>query len=472
MSFDNKPPDTIPRQSLESSRETYAQRLDTILNKQLTIENVETFADDALSETMQLIRDLLVQYGKNPPYTREEEDDAFKLVGLPDIQDILQSIINVKDEVDGIKKYIDTNTKDTNEVITPPQLDYPAEITGRQGEGIEKKMFPRLLTLLYIIKHDFDISPTAVSITKGLVTPTMVRLTPYVRVEVNDLDRVIYICDEEGNASYIFDTIKLETLNLTLSEMDTYDKGAINSLIVRYPGIGIRLSQSSKWRTRVAEALRESIPEITTDSEEKNDKAERGNISEFKGERGSKWLSFNNFQNEVKDLFKGEKNVFRWYKVEQKNHPNWPSNPNDTYIDKGWVGWIELVDRKNPFPAFDDFQNEVREFHHEEGDVGRWYNKEQKNHPNWPTHPAGVYKDKGWIGLPELIGKVSPFSTFDDFKNEVRSLFQGEGDVNKWYQVERKNHPNWPTKPEKIYKGQGWIGLPELVGKKNRLKKK
>lgn len=475
-----------PYQSLESLKSVYKDRLDAILNKQLRIDNIETFADESLNETISLTDEILEQYKNNPEFnsdttldTQQQEDAAFKILELPNIQEVLQSIIDVRDKIQTLKEYINTNTENIDEVITPPQPDYQTEIVAGSGEGMEKKMFPRLLTLLYIIEHDFDIEPSKVSITKGTTTSNMMRKTPYVRVEIPDLERAVYICDEEGNASYIFDTEKLKEKDISLEELDKDDKGDKNSLVAHYPGIGIRVVQSNTWRTRVSNLLGEPIPEIETDGEEQEAREERKIISEFKRRRGVEWPSFDQFQSEVREFYPGEGEVGKWYRKERKNHPNWYSHPDDLYRGKGWEGWSALVGiehrSKKEYLSFKDFQDEVRSLYFGETSVSDWYSNERKNHQKtWPVAPYKVYKDRGWIGWSELVGKENPskkeFLNFESFQAEVMDLYPGEGSVQDWYNQESDKHPNWPADPRAKYE-ENWEGWSELVGRENQKKK-
>jgi uncharacterized protein (DUF2147 family) len=254
-------------QSLESLKETFKQRLEGILYKQLTPENIETFADKALAETILLNEDILKEYEKNQNFKdktstlskKGKEDEAFKALGLQNIGEILQSIMEVKNKIDALKAYLQTNTEQTEEIITPPTPDLNAGIIEGQGNFKEKETYPRLLTLLYILQHDFNVPPTNVTIIEGSTTKEMVRQTPYVRVEISDLKRVAYICDEEGNASYVFDTEKLKEIGMSLEKLDLEDKEAKKLLITSRPGIGIRIIQTINWRDNVATALGEEM---------------------------------------------------------------------------------------------------------------------------------------------------------------------------------------------------------------------
>ncbi len=474
----------IPHQSLESLKETYKERLDAILDKQLTVENIEIFADEALSETVQLRDEILKEYSRNPNFharpttlnIQEQENDAFAILGLPDIQDILQSIIDVKGKIDALKIHIHTNVEKVDTVITPPQPNYSTEVKEGKG-GFQKRLFPRLLTLLYILEHDFDLTPADVKITQGAVTPEMMRQTPYMRVEIPDMERAVYICDEEGNVSYIFDTKKLAEQGLTSEEIDVDDKRDKDSLIDYYPGIGIRIIQSPHWRSIVAMRLGEPIPKIQTEIQDEHEKKkERKKILEFGEKR--EWLPFEDFQTEVRSLYPGRNyvsDVSVWYNQEQKKHPNWPSSPYVIYKGIGWQNWPKLVGVENRFLLFADFQAEVRNFYPGKGDVQEWYHGEQKKHPNWHSAPDKKYEDKGWQGWSELVGKENhlkkEYLSFISFQADVRNFYSGQRDVWEWFRQEYKKHPNWPSMPERIYKNKGWQGFPELVGIKNRLKK-
>lgn len=302
------PSESIPapqHKSLESLKVIFKGRLDAILYKQLTVENIETFADEALSETVALTGDILKEYKNNLNFhaepatlnTQQEEDEAFAVFDLPNINEILQSIIDIKEKIDSLKIYIDKNTENIDEVITPPQINHNSKIEKGDGSFERKKIFPRLLTLLYILEHDFEIIPTPenVPIKEGVVTPEMLRKTPYARAEIPELERVVYICEEEGNVSYVFDAKKLAEKGLTLEEIDIENKGDKNSLIAKYPGIGIRLIQSKNWRDHIATALGEEIPE--TQKETKIEQHGKDTISQIdiptvaKGELDS-WRGF------------------------------------------------------------------------------------------------------------------------------------------------------------------------------------
>ncbi len=470
-------PQNIPQSKpLDQIKETFETRLNAILHKELTPDNIETFADEALKETIKLTDDLLEEYKNNPSLEanpslseKEREDDAYKKIGLPNIPEILDSIIEVKEKIERLNLYLTQKVSKKSKVITPPdsleQTIRPAE----EGQKLEEmRIFPRLLTLMYILEHDFEIEPEEVSIIEGEVTPEMMRKSPYYRVKIDGLNRIVYICDEEGNASYVFDLEIIKENNLDIDEIDLDSKEARNALIAKYPGIGIRIIQSKNWRHNISEMLENPLPQ--NDSEESAG-SQKSRESEFKREK-RKYLPFEDFQKEVREFYPGGIGVVQWYLTEYKKHEGWPASPEKTYEGKGWEGRSKLVGkekrkRKGELLPFEEFRGEVIRAYPGKVGVLRWYKREQKNHKNWPSEPTRTYKDN-WIGWPELVGIENrlkrEFLSFENFKDAVRSAYPGDRNVQNWYMTEYKNHKGWPANPQRTYKNN-WVGWSELVDK-------
>jgi len=519
-------------ETMEQLREKYKKRLDEILFKQLTVDNISSFADDALEGVVTLTKDILEQYKSNLNFVhavdlndQAKEDDAFKKLNLPNLQIILQSIIDIKTQIDDIQRFIQEKKIVSEEVIIPPQ-DGKIKINSGIGSGVEKGFIPRLVTLIYILEHDFDIPRDGILIIEGSVEQNMVRQTPYVCISVEALNRVVYICDEEGNASYIFDTQKLKEHGISLEQLSFQDKRAQLELIYSHPGIGRRIIQTPWWRSHVSQALGEEIQvdldrddinesdrETIVDSEFKEKKVylpyddfEREVRENYDGEsaisvwykkvrklhrnwpalpdtkyKNAGWKSwpelvgyekreridFAEFKKQVKVEYKNQSNIGQWYSDEYDKHKGWPSSPDVSYKHEGWISWANLLDLEeiNHLP-FEEFQKEVRALYVEGSSITRWYREEQKKHKNWPSSPNAVYKKRGWTGWLELFGKERvKFLEFREFKSQVASLYPGSVAVGTWYDNEKENHKDWPKKPDDTYAKTGWIDWFELVGK-------
>jgi hypothetical protein len=341
--------------SVEVLKTESLERLNNILYKPLTVENIESFADTALEETIRLVQELLYEYQNNQNIdgdlslnTQQQEDAICEKLGLPNIPQLLDRIQEVKNNIDNIKSYLEGSVESSGDVITPPdQLEHEGIIPGEKAFE-KKKLIPRLLTLMYILNIDFglDVKDKAnVQIIEGEVTDTMMRKTPYARVLIPDLNRAVYVCDEEGNASYVFDTKKLEELNIPLDDLDIDGKKDKNSLIVMYPRTGVRVVQTPNWRVKMKTYLEEELPEqqISVEADDENIGNEI-HTSEFEKKE---YLTFEEFKDSVRSQYPGKGDVQRWYHVERKNHTNWPSAPQKVYRDY-WNSWPDLVGKLNP----------------------------------------------------------------------------------------------------------------------------
>lgn len=468
--------------SLEVLKEQSIKRLNNILYKSLTVENIESFADEAITDTVDLINDLLHEYQTNPNLegdlslnTQEQEDYVCKKLELPNISEILDSIQEVKAKIDKIKVSIQGSKEKTGAIITPPdQLENQGIVPG-DNTFEKKKLIPRLLTLMYILETDFDINirdTEQVQVLEGEVKDEMMRQTPYVRVVTPELNRAVYICDEEGNASYVFDTQKLQECQIPLDDLDIDGKQDKNSLIAMHSGIGVRVIQNPKWRRQLVNYLQEPLPEYIVSTETDDEPTEESQPkSEFEKRE---YLNFAEFKESVKSEYPGKGSVQIWYRSEYKKHKNWPSKPDAEYREY-WVSWSDLVDKDNhlkrDFMPFDDFKEEVLATYPGEGGIRDWYKQEKKNHLNWPSEPGVQYKDAGWSGWSGVFGfednTKKKFLDFAEFFDEVGRLYPGEGSIKNWYEEEKEKHKNWPSEPKLTYKYKGWIGWSALAGKEN-----
>lgn len=222
------------------------------------------FYDSALKDLINLVDDAIYNYKQIYPNTsfigRELEDKAMREFDLPDISNVLDSIIERVDLIRNLQSIVESQTNVSSEVFLPPEKKF---IISGNGEGMkEKQVIPRLLTLLYILENDLQLPlekmkkdddghEQNIFITQGAVKNEMMRKLPYFCVEILPLNRVVYICDEEGNASYVFDIEELNKLNITIPDLDTSYKTDFKELINANPTIGKRIIQNSNWREEV-----------------------------------------------------------------------------------------------------------------------------------------------------------------------------------------------------------------------------
>mgnify|MGYP001270328015 CR=1 FL=1 len=137
---------------------------------------------------------------------------------------VLDKISEIRNRVDKIKIDLEKHLQKIDVEITPPQPNKPIE-SGDGGFVESHDLYPRLLTLIYILETDFDLTlQDDIKIDEGIVLPHRYRNEPYTRVEIDSLNRVVYICDEVDNVSYFFDTEELAKHKVSIESLDTMDK--------------------------------------------------------------------------------------------------------------------------------------------------------------------------------------------------------------------------------------------------------
>ncbi|MDE0151625.1 MAG: hypothetical protein OXK80_03895 [Bdellovibrionales bacterium] len=138
-----------------------------------------------------------------------------------------------------------------------------------------------------------------------------------------------------------------------------------------------------------------------------------------------------------------------------------PSNPNQTYKDKGWKGWPHFLGRLQ-MKSF----KQARKYVQDEGIIYSTEYQERKKKGelplDMPYNPDQMYAGKGWKGWKHFLG-----TQWKSFK-QARKYVQDEGIIySTEYQERKKNGelpPDMPADPETVYKGKGWKGWPHFLG--------
>lgn len=255
------------RSSLDTYKveRSYSERLEAVLSESLNPENINDYANNAICQLIELVEDSVTTYGNAPTLTfttaRDNEEAAFSYCGLPRMDFILDHVDQLANKVHEIGKLLN-DTETSLKVIVPPD----ALVTVINGDdGIEtfqkKESFERTKTVLFVLQEDFDIDiqdPDQVEIIKGSVKDNMVRKSPYYMISVSELDKVILVCDEEGNATFILDQFKLRATNLSNSEILNYSKRRLDSLIHTHK-LGKKIIYSEFFVSNIKDELTDSF---------------------------------------------------------------------------------------------------------------------------------------------------------------------------------------------------------------------
>lgn len=240
---------------------TLRVELDEALSTELSPEVIDTYAEDAIRNLIRIATkatdSFVAEIGMRPKSYRALEDDAFEYYGLGDVEGILDYLSSKAEEVEKLDALIDS-IPEVDQVIIPPGLgEGPV-----RGDGVfeEKGEIPRLKTLLFVLSNAFDLDVyehKEVSVQRGAVPLASMRKSGYYSVVVPSLERLILVCDEAENATYIFSTTALEGNGLTLDEVRSLNKDGLRGLIAMSPGIGTRIEYSKNFVARIDQALRD-----------------------------------------------------------------------------------------------------------------------------------------------------------------------------------------------------------------------
>ena len=244
------------------------------IDRPLTLENTDTYVDGALGAVINLVEDVVAEYDAQPGAEwqqlggangKEHEDAALKHFGLEDVEGILRNLDDKASQFAVIDGVI-AQANEASDVFVPPDSTPVLQATG-SGTGIEKKgRQPKLENLLFVLMNDFGIDPDdpeAVSIVRGIVNLNMMREEPYYQVTVPGIDKVILVCQEYGNATFVFNGEWVcEQVSANRSSKDEsarpltdYTKEELSKLIKDNPGQGARIMATKNFTANLANAL-------------------------------------------------------------------------------------------------------------------------------------------------------------------------------------------------------------------------
>lgn len=239
--------------------ENFRQSLDTILSRQLSPEVIDTYASDALDDLVELTEHATASYSSQPTLAAKNqtqtEDFAFSYFNLGELEQSLDHVADLAESIDAIDDVI-KNAAVTSGVIIPPVR---REVNVKEGDGSfrEKNMHERLKTTLFILQQDFGIDihdKTKLRLTAG-GTEGIMRKASYNLIEIPELERVILVCDEEGNVSYVFDSALLAAQNFQEENLASLSKDELNELLMKNAAAGQRIVYSKSFVANMISAI-------------------------------------------------------------------------------------------------------------------------------------------------------------------------------------------------------------------------
>jgi len=153
-----------------------------------------------------------------------------------------------------------------------------------------------------------------------------------------------------------------------------------------------------------------------------------------------------------------------------------PSNPNNTYSNKGWKGigdWLgtgTIATKDREYKQFKAARDFVHELFLKNQNEWREYCKSGNKPDDIPFAPHHTYKNKGWKGFGDWLGTGNIATQDRQYKsfNEARDFVRKLGIKNniEWleYCKSGKKPYDIPFTPHYIYKNSEWNGVGDWLG--------
>ena len=245
---------------LAEKKAKYQAQLKKIINVELTPGNIGTFLGKSLSDLSSLADEASHDYASVKIVPGENqtaiEDEAFKFFQLNAIPELLDTIEEKRKTLDIVNKHIASSLIKVPTVHTPPDLREDPESEG-DGEMKPREDCDRLKLVLYILIHDFKLDLAEAILTSGVNTPEMRRKESYITVDVPELNRILEVCDEVGNRTFVYNRKKVFEFSETADSLRAMKKHEKRAWLRQNPGSGISFVEGQHWRDHVAVYLSE-----------------------------------------------------------------------------------------------------------------------------------------------------------------------------------------------------------------------
>jgi hypothetical protein len=160
--------------------------------------------------------------------------------------------------------------------------------------------------------------------------------------------------------------------------------------------------------------------------------------------------------------FKGMKYYKSWRERTQYKIPSAPKEVYTEFISwNKYLGHAIIPNYKKVFISYEEASKTVRMANIKSSEE---YRKWKQKPFNIPSSPVKTYKNKGWQGWDDFLGRVrhKKFLSYNEareivIKSGIRSLRE--------YKSWKERPFNIPCKPEETYKNKGWQGFLHFLGK-------
>ncbi|MDR1704569.1 MAG: hypothetical protein LBS19_07775 [Clostridiales bacterium] len=271
----------------EEVKKNYQARYYSIIHAPLRPETIETYAGDALNKYVDLLEDAHKEIGIGiDDYSIETEKSvASNFLGLENPWKVQEHIKTVQKDIDKIINRVSSSKAGhSSSYYVPPSREESTAITASDGSFEEAEVTPRTATVLFLLEHDFGVNigdPKELTMESGALPDNAMRKEPYIKIEVEPLKRLILVCDQKGNRTYVFDTSRFEELGLNSEQIAGMDKPGLDLLLKQHDKLGASLNYSSRFIDNVSELIRKPAKPL----KEQNDKSKSHSYLELLPEK-------------------------------------------------------------------------------------------------------------------------------------------------------------------------------------------
>lgn len=306
-------------------------KINSLMNRQISPSNIFHFYDDFLNGLVDISGEVLNKYIKETRVPNKsdrekglQEDEAFKYFNINSIGETIDSMSEIvekrEERLKEMTDEISARSQIDRKVFVPPDREDKFLVTPGNGGWKEREYIPRLLTLVYILENDLDLKlkdNQDIIINQGINDKEMMRKESYVRVSIPELNRIVYICNEEGNASFVFDKKTIKENNILEFDLDDYSKIDFKALIENNKNLGVKINQSKFWRERMLTALTKNISEFEKQKSELQSDLQDKEIIPLKKEGWESLYSLGKY------ISIKPKTIEIFIELYRKDHPEW-----------------------------------------------------------------------------------------------------------------------------------------------------
>ena len=186
------------------------------------------------------------------------------------------------------------------------------------------------------------------------------------------------------------------------------------------------------------------------------------------------WYDFDKARNYVWRLgLKSQDEWWEWSKSGERP-PDIPTNPHTVYKDEGWLSWGDFLGYNKgkvagEWRGFEEARDCVWSLGIKSQDEWEELSKSGNRPPDIPTNPARVYKGEGWLSWGDFLGYnkgyvAGEWRDFEEARNCVWILgFKSHDEWKEWSKSKKKPH-DIPSRPDRVYKGEGWLSWGDFLG--------